>query len=224
MAGKRALAMCTALAVWFDGGSAVADTGLLTNTARDWIAIAGALGTIATIAGLLLGWVAFRLTIMQVRQSADAASRAATVAEAAKDAAVQATTELRAQYDRYLVIHAGGLLKEAKIYAHNEEWVPAALRAVDLAELFEQISNDDDLWKAFARNLRVMESSFTRISKKEIGYAGIKSKWNKLHSEISANLAQHYSPFSVPKEEISYGDYRTASGDVEETSVPLNEQ
>lgn len=193
-----------------------ADDGFFSNGARDVFALIGLASAVLTAAGLWVGWKALKLTIEQMRQSAEAARHAATVAEAARDAAIRATNETREQYNRYVGLHAGGLVTEARHYVHNEDFRLAALRLHDLAELFAHIAGQKELWGPFSERLRLMEESFHRVAGGEIQFKGVSGRWRTLHLELSAAIAKDFGPFQ-PAMRSENDNGPTISGDARET-------
>ena len=168
----------------------VQDTGFLPNTARDWIAIIGTVGTLATFAGLLLGWHSLKLARRQMAETTRAA-------EAASKAAIDALTESHQKYQRYAVVHAAGLLKQASGFVLENQWRLAALVLNYLAETITHISDPSSVWEEFALRLREIENSFNRVAAESLKAASVQTKWHRLYVDLSSTLAKQSSPFNT---------------------------
>jgi len=176
----------------YDEGTS--DPGYLSNTVRDRIAIAGLVGTFATATGLVIGFVALKLTYEQMKVATETARQATDAATAATNAAVAATKENIDSYNRYVISTIRGHLDTAKAFIIGNEWMLAGLRLTDVSGLLMQIE-DHPTWATFADRLREMSRQLTRVHDEKIQWAGLEPKWHNLQSELSSEIEKLFRPF-----------------------------
>ena len=162
----------------------MANDGFLDSGWRDSLALIGVIGVILTALGV---WFAYR----QMKKTTSAN-------EAATLAAVQALTESRRQYNRYVVGQASRILSEIRGHVRRQEWEVAGIRLIDLADLTVQVAGDDPEWRLITEKLHTMESTFDRLHRREIGFTpGLRRKWDEAHRELRTKIAANYGPFPV---------------------------
>jgi hypothetical protein len=161
--------------------------GLLNDTARDVIAILGAVGVVLTAIGVFLTWLQIKKTI--------------SANEAATRAALDSIGESRVSYHRHVLSQMSRLFSESIVCVNGEQWQLAAVRLRDLADLMTETATNDDQWMKLAIDVQSMEQSLTRIGKGEIQYTkGLRGKWHKLQQTIRTRITADLIPFPLPKE------------------------
>lgn len=162
--------------------------GFLSRKVEQALALVGAGGVVLTAIGVFLAW-------WQIRKTASASV-------AATRAAVDALNDLRGQYNDYMIRQASRILNETRVYVHELRWSAAVIRLNDLADLFMQVSGDDQEWKDIALRLHSMETSIERIAKAEGTFTkSLEGKWRKLQRDIRVKIAVNDSPFPVNQQE-----------------------
>src|SRR5260370_18879872 len=126
----------------------------MTESASEFIAIAGFL---ASIIGFLATLVSLYYAIRQVRE-------AKCAAEAARDAANAVLAESKQNYLRYVVGSSHRFLNEAIIHIGNQAWHLAAVRMDDLADQIAQLANLDPQCQRLVDELRTWAMTTRRLT------------------------------------------------------------
>jgi hypothetical protein len=170
--------------------------GFLHDGWRDVIAVVGVVGVIATVVALIIGVVAYWVTLEQMRRTTSAAQAAADAAEKVKD-------ELRESYARYLVADSSSIIREVRLYVSHEKWEMVAVRLRDLAHLVAQMSKSKGGWGGVADTLRALGMSFERVGKGEIKFKTIRGKWIECECEIGRLIDEVHAPLVVGEQRES---------------------
>lgn len=169
-----------------------ADAGFFTNTTRDWIAVAGLIGTVATLIGLAIA-------VRQIRQTKK-------LAQVSKDAITSTLNQTRSAFGQYAMSTGRRLLSEAKIFVDEKNWSRASLRLGDLAEqaaqLAHSVPSSSQDWTDLASDFREWEVTYRKLNAGELEPGpSLTGKWHRFTREAAAQFDRHHGPFAVLESE-----------------------
>ena len=150
-------------------------------------------GFVATVLGLVIGVVGFLYTIHQVR-------KVKAVAEAAEEAATATRAESRASYERFVGAFASRLMSEMTQTVSANNWIAAAMRSRDVAELLGTLPGTMEL----VSELRAFGEIFVERAEGRSPRYAI-TKWRDHITRIHVRLDPLRAPFRDP----NYDEVRT---------------
>lgn len=150
----------------------------------------GAVGVVLTALGLWASVGSLRVAAAQLR-------RTTTANEAATNAAIQALTQSREQYNGHLLNEAHAHMETAKSFVTTKKWDLVVMRLGDLANVLTLLGIGDAKLGGFAGRVRNIEMQFHRVAATEIQFDTIQIKWQKLAGAISAEIAIKSAPFAL---------------------------
>lgn len=145
------------------------------------------------VAGLLLGYVGYRIAITQLRQTKQAA-------DAAREAAEKTVAENKEAFERFVAAFAGRLLSELQAAANRLDWKVAELRAHDLADLLATLPVAAPAAESgeATRTLREFAQEFARKATdpepKKLT-AAARKRWDSLLLTLRQQLDRLRAPF-----------------------------
>lgn len=167
--------------------SADLDVGLLSNTARDCVAIFGVIGTLAGLVGLAVA-------ITQLIKTRSAIVAAANAVKQTRDESVRL-------YRQHTIDNALRSIHELNTLINAKHWLLAEARASDLADFLIQLSHLDEYSNQVcvtkATSIRQWQLTFRRLSTGDSNWSNsTERKWHSDYLECLEITDNHRSPFA----------------------------
>jgi hypothetical protein len=139
---------------------------------------------IIAVGSLIVTVIGFWLAIWQIRKTKSAAL-------AAQEAANRSFEESRNHFQRYVISCSTRFLAESTLYASNKSWDKAGLRLGDLADQVSQLTDTDQSWSAFLKELREWETAFNSMPGRKIAIR----KWTSFLERFQSKVDSHHGPY-----------------------------